>query len=157
MILSYTFWFCVVNILIYIWKPCLDIYYGDNLKTQWAGRKLGIFLMREIMQKQFKLVVQHCKMTKRKALYSRMQKKPNSYSSSLRQGNRGTMVWIIRASYSRKLSALVEVLQTFLVRGWRKEFCTISHCAEQEFAWKLCLTDWPLFPLWFVLLWNKSV
>lgn len=45
----------------------------------------------------------------------------------------------------------------FLEKGWRKEFCTISYCAEQEFAWKPCLTDSPLSPLWFVLLWNRSI
>lgn len=60
------FWFSYVKTISchILWK---------QFESTMSWEKTGLFLGREIMQKQFKLGVQCCKMTKNKALYSRKQ------------------------------------------------------------------------------------
>lgn len=89
---------------------------------------IGLFC--KVMQKQFTLVSSVLQHAKEQSPLLKETKK--SSRSSLRHRDRGTVLWVTRASYSGKLSALVEVLQPFLKKGILYHFplCWTRICLE---------------------------
>lgn len=97
-------WFSYVRIV-----SC-HISYWDMLKAQWA-ETIGHFLKREVIQNRFTFVSSVLQNAKEQSPLLKETKK--SWRLSLRHRDRGTMIWVVKASYSGKLSTLVEVRQPY--------------------------------------------